>query len=359
MTMLSSQELSTAARVATQRVLGDLPGFQRMTRPEQLELYKQMVAEKTAELARQRSGNGGVAGALAKKGEPQKAGDLVDVERHRNKRIEQAGELAGEFVDSVDFPKFVRDLLKGVFDANLQVTLQQMQAYQNLLKTATQSLSKFVSQIDDAGAFGYLAENEPDTFTMSFDDEDKDDAGNAKPILVDKEGTKLDLGDNEVKAKVMDAKLAMAREQRALLRETILMGITRLVVQKGIVKASVLFDIKASEKIDLQDKAAIQHQRASGSSVGHGTGPVASFFGGSVSASHTSQERRTQISISSAKSTSTTDLSAKLAGSVEINFLSDYFKLDNFMTMYGPVAEPGAARPPAAAPQLAPAPAKV
>jgi hypothetical protein len=350
-----TQDLTTAARLETQRLLGDLPAFQHMSRSEQLAMYKRLLEDKTAELARQRRGNG-FASALA---EPQKAGDLVDIERHRNKRIEQAGELAGEFVDSVNFPQFVRDLLKGVFDANLQVTLQQMQAYQNLLKSATQSLSKFVTQIDDAGAFGYLAENEPEAFTLSFDDEEKDEAGNAKAILVDKEGNKLDLGDNELKAKVMDAKLAMAREQRALLRETILMGITRLVVEKGIVKASVLFDIKASEKIDLTDKAAIQQQRASGSSVGHGTGPVAAFFGGSVTAGHTRSERKTQISISSAKSTSSTDLSAKLAGSVEINFKSDYFKLDNFATMYGPVAEPGAAKPPAGAPQLPPAPARV
>jgi hypothetical protein len=344
-------DLTTVARLETQRVLGDLPTFQHMSRSEQLELYKRLVADKTDELARQRGLAAGLSGAMA---EAKKASDLVDVERHRNKRIEQAGELAGEFIDSVDFPTFVKDLLQGVFAANLQVTLQQMQAYQNLLKSATQSLSKFVTQIDDAGAFGYLAENDGDKFSLDFDDEEKDEKGNPKAILTDKEGTKLDIGDNELKAKIMDAKLAMAKEQRALLRETILMGITRLVVEKGIVKASVLFDIKASEKIDLRDKAAMQEAHASGSSVGHGTGPLASFFGGSVSGGHTRSDRKTQISISSAKSTSSTDLSAKLAGSVEINFKSDYFKLDNFATMYGPVAEPGAGKP-GAPPLLAPA----
>ena len=49
--------------------------------------------------------------------------------------------------------------------------------------------------------------------------------------------------------------------------------------------------------------------------------------------------RKTQISVSSAKSEATTDLAAKLAGSVDITFKSDYFKLDNFATMYGPVTE--------------------
>src|SRR5436190_4274423 len=179
--MPSPQDLTNVARADAQRLLGDLTAFQNMPRSEQLQLYKRLVAEKAEELARARGlGGNGISGAMA---EPKKASDLVDVERHRNKRIEQAGELAGEFVDSVDFPKFVRDLLKGVFDANLQVTLQQMQAYQNLLKTATQSLSKFVTQIDDSGAFGYLAENQPESFTLDFDEEDKDEKGNPKAVL--------------------------------------------------------------------------------------------------------------------------------------------------------------------------------
>jgi hypothetical protein len=42
--------------------------------------------------------------------------------------------------------------------------------------------------------------------------------------------------------------------------------------------------------------------------------------------------------VSSAKSQSETELAAKIAGSVEINFKSDYFKLDNFAQMY---AAPG------------------
>jgi hypothetical protein len=68
----------------------------------------------------------------------------------------------------------------------------------------------------------------------------------------------------------------------------------------------------------------------------------------------------TQISISSASSKASTSLEAKLAGSVEIIFKSDYFKLDNFASMYSGVtqADRAAAGPgaPGAAP-AAPAPA--
>jgi hypothetical protein len=141
----------------------------------------------------------------------------------------------------------------------------------------------------------------------------------------------------------MDATLAMAKEQRALLRETILMGITRLVVEKGVVKAAVVFDIKAGERISKADRAMVQDARSSSGSFGASGGLVGSIIGGPKGGT-TSSSRHTQISVSSAKSEATTDLQAKISGSVEINFKSDYFKLDNFAAMYGR-SRAGAAAP--------------
>ena len=48
-----------------------------------------------------------------------------------------------ELVDSVDFPKFVADLLKAVFDANLKVMKQQTDSYIKLMKEATKSTAEF------------------------------------------------------------------------------------------------------------------------------------------------------------------------------------------------------------------------
>src|SRR5215212_8458116 len=252
--MRSSQEVTTLARARAQEVLAQLPKFHEMAWGDKLSLYKSLVEENVRALGMPN----GHAVATAMAG-PKKASDLIDDKRHENRRIDQAGQLAGEFVENVDFPKFVRDLLKGVFDANLQVTLQQMESYQKLLKTATKSIAEFVNAIDNTAAFGYLAENNSDEFSIDFDDNDKDDSGAPKAVLTNKEGEVVApaSGDIGIKAKIMDAKIAMAKEQRALLRETILMGITRLVVERGKVKASVLFDIKAGEQINKADKAAM------------------------------------------------------------------------------------------------------
>lgn len=368
---MSEQAIKDLAREYTRRTLAQSATFHQLGVDDQKALYLDVYRQNYQSLAQSTPQYSQAKNSYAKNlpsramADPKKASDMIDDKRHTNQRIDQAGELAGGFIDEVDFPGFVKDLLKGVFDANLEVTLAQMESYQKLLKVATQSVSAFINKIDDAASFGYLAENNSDEFGMSFSDEENED-GSRKLQLTDSSGEPVDLGDNQVKAKIMDAKIQMAKEQRAMLRETILMGITRLVVEKGNVKASVLFDIKASEQVQKSDKAAIQELKSSSSSISASGGLLGSIFGG-PKGGHTSSTRKSKISVSSAKSVASTDLAAKVMGSVDITFKSDYFKLDNFATLYqngndggarlGPsqqVVQPGA---PGAAPAAVPAPA--
>ncbi len=341
--MQGPQEIQETARSQTRSLLTNTPSFHALPQVEQFSIYKDMVQARYDELAHQQ---GLISTQLAKP---------IDDARHQNQRIDQAGELAGDFIESVDFPGFVRDLVKGVFDANMQVMIQQTDNYIKLLKAATASLSTYVKSIDNSGAFGYLADNKSDDFSINFGDD-----GDAQ--LTDKDGNVVakasdpDIGDNELKAKIMDAKIEMAREQRALLRETMLMGVTRMVVEKGVIKAAVVFDIKATEKIQKTDQTADKREKTTGSSAGGGVSYpfLASFSGGASNST-----KKAEISISTAKSQSSTDLAAKITGSVEINFKTDYFKLDNFATMYAQIQQPspGQAATPGqpAAPGLPPA----
>ncbi|MBU6953583.1 hypothetical protein [Hahella sp. HN01] len=369
---MSEQAIKDIAREYTRRTLAQSATFHQLGIEDQKALYLDVYRQNYQQLAL--NANGGAhhpapygrqqslqSQAMA---DPKKASDMIDDDRHKNERIDQAGELAGGFIDEVDFPGFVKDLLKGVFDANLEVTLAQMESYQKLLKAATQSVSKFINAIDDTASFGYLAENNGDEFGLDFSDEENAD-GSRKVVLTDRNGDPVDLGDNQVKARIMDAKIQMAKEQRAMLRETILMGITRLVVERGNVKASVLFDIKATEQVQKADKAALQELKSSSNSVSASGGLIGAIFGG-PKGGHTSSTRKTKISVASAKSVANTELAAKVAGSVDITFKSDYFKLDNFAALYqggndggarlGPsqqvAAQPGAQ--PGAAPAAAP-----
>ena len=180
--MHDQEALRELARARTRDALRRSPSFMSLDVAEQKSLFQDLYSANYRDLA-QSYGNDRslpsqqqVARAMAGNRQTT-AGDLIDDSRHENRRIEQAGELAGDFIDEVDFPGFVRDLLKGVFDANLEVTLQQMSSFQELLKTATESVSKFVNAIDDTSAFGYLAESEPDDFSIDFSDDETDEAG--------------------------------------------------------------------------------------------------------------------------------------------------------------------------------------
>ncbi|MCA1578669.1 MAG: hypothetical protein LC794_15050 [Acidobacteria bacterium] len=345
--MSESQAMKDLARSYARDELMNLPTFRQLGTDDQRALYRDVYHRHVNRLSQPRT----TARAFA---DPKNAGEMINDQRHLNQRIDQAGELAGGFVDEVDFPGFVKDLLKGVFDANLKVTLDQMEAYQKLLKAATQSLTAFMSKIKPEAAFGYLADNSSDEFGLSFSENESDEEGNKKVVLTDKEGNAVDTEDSRIKSRIMDATLQMAREQRAMLRETILMGITRLVVERGNVKASVLFDIKAKEQIQKGDKAALSEQVARSRSITASGGFLGSIIGG-PSGGGTSSERKTKLSVSSAKSVASTELAAKITGSVDITFKSDYFKLDNFAAMYGPLGGAGGPAPTAAAPGAAPA----
>src|SRR5688572_2128575 len=154
MIMRTTPDVTSVARARAQEVLAQIPQFHELSWGDKLSVYKSLVEDNVRAMT---APNGAMAGAMAT---PKRASDLIDDRRHENRRIDQAGQLAGEFVENVDFPKFVRDLLKGVFDANLEVTLKQMDKYIELMKAATASISKFVNAIDDAASFGYLAEND-------------------------------------------------------------------------------------------------------------------------------------------------------------------------------------------------------
>jgi len=371
---MNEQTCKDLAREYTRRTLAQSATFHQLGVDDQKALYLDVYRQNYQQLAQQANpaalssaaGHSNAPSMAMRRKKQKTAGDMIDDDRHLNQRIDQAGELAGGFIDEVDFPGFVKDLLKGVFDANLEVTLAQMESYQKLLKAASQSVSKFINAIDDAAAFGYLAENSSDDFGLDFSDEENAD-GSRKIMLTDNNGEPVDLGDNQVKAKIMDAKIQMAKEQRAMLRETILMGITRLVVEKGNVKASVLFDIKSTEQIQKADKAALQELKSSSNSISASGGLLGAIFGG-PKGGHTSSKRKTKISVSSAKSVANTDLAAKVAGSVDITFKSDYFKLDNFAALYqggndggarlGPAQQVVQGNQPAAVPPAIPAPTR-
>ena len=258
-----------------------------------------------------------------------------------------------DLVDSVDFPKFVADLLKAVFDANLKVMKTQTDSYIKLMKEATKSTADFIKKVKDDDAFARLAESRSDQYNVAVE---RNPDGSSKLALTNPEGEKVDNEDADVKRHLMEAKINMAKEHRAALREVLLMGVTRLVVNKGLVEAGVEFSVKATR----ESKAHHDDQNINVATMHMDyEPPLFGLFGGPSGSLDVSN---TNIQVNTSDKKATDDLSATLKGRVQIEFKTDYFKLDNFATMYadGGVAalKPAAGAPGAAAPALPAAPGR-
>ncbi|WP_053227846.1 hypothetical protein [Solirubrobacter soli] len=335
-------DLKERARRQTRSVLGESAAFLSMPYAEQQSLYRDVYEANYQRLERRAAPNGA---PLAHQ-TAYNPKDATDPANFENRRIEQAGKLAGEFIDSIDFPGFVRDLTHAVFQGNLEVQHAQTDDFIRLLKAATGSLSKFVNEVNDFDAYAKLAEDEPDSFQIALPpplaDEDEDGAPpkqNQTPTLLDRQGNAVDLSNNAIRAKILDTKVAMAQESRALLREVLLMGVTRMIIRKGKIEAACVFDIKAKESSARQAANQSEKVNTSGGNLGGGVNLGPFSFGGG----HSSTGRNTQISVSSASGKTSTDLTAKITGSVSLEIESDFFKMDQFAEMYKQIAAPPAA----------------
>lgn len=327
------------ARTRARQILSRNDTFRSLPMAEQREMYERVVEEQLAKLEHE-TGNG-VQEEFARatvidprslipgSGPPPMASKMIDDKRHE-KGFEEGVDAFEDLVDSVDFPAFVRDLLKAVFDANITVMKAQTDDYIRLMKSATTDLARFIKDVGDDDARAYTAENNPNEFDIIVED---DGEGGEKIALTRPDGEKVE-GDDEV-AILADAKIRMAQEHRHALREMILMGITRLVVEKGEIEAEVNFEFKGTRDVEKSDKAIDKKDSLTQGSMGYGGGLLGSVLGGPKhSLTHTT--KRTQFSVASTKSTAEDELRAKLRGYVNIKFKTDYFKLDNFANMYGP-----------------------
>ena len=319
--MVLDDEVYSHARNYAIGVLSDLGSYHALNFAEQKSVYLALVEEETdRERARRGLPSLAVARAMATD-----SGEQMGFDGYKP-GFEGSTKAFNELVDSVDFPQFVADLLKAVFDANLKVMKQQTDAYIALMKEATKSTADFIKQIKDDESFARLAENKSDQYNLSMETAED---GSMKLGLTDPSGGAVDPGDAEVKKAIMETKIAMAQEHRAALREVLLMGVTRLVVEKGTIEAGVEFQITANRK----STASHKDQNVNVATVAQEyQSPFGGIFGG-PSGSFNMTNTNIQVNTSNKEAADT--LTAKLQGKVNIVFKTDYFKLDNFATMYG------------------------
>ena len=170
------------------------------------------------------------------------------------------GEAAGRSnrLASVNFPAFVSGLIQGVFQAIVDASIEQMEAYGDLVNSVTQAVGEFAADgISDAAARDWLAESYPECLERDAESgglrpRPRGDCAEALPRLrlLPIDGTLRKLGPSDIEKKLVPAarrRLAAGRQQ--LLATMVLMGINRIVVTDGRIKVRDSFKITSSRSV--------------------------------------------------------------------------------------------------------------
>jgi hypothetical protein len=247
-------------------------------------------------------------------------------------------------VSSVDFPKFVSGLIEGVYTSIVTSSIKQMQAYGKLLEGVVKSVEEFAQEnVEPDAARSFVASSFPRAVVVDRsagaarlrlkDDVDDQDVPDFKAILGMAENVALD-EENEQQV-VLAAQLKMARQRQQQLATMVMMGINRIIVTEGEIKASVLFDMKAHDTAQRDTRASTYDNQSSTSTSDTSWWDSDSTVQTKVSSAY-SEERE--------KSTADLDVKAKLSGSVTVKFRSETFPLERLASTneIGAVQQKGA-----------------
>ncbi|WP_299693093.1 hypothetical protein [uncultured Tateyamaria sp.] len=243
-----------------------------------------------------------------------------------NDPVRNMGEVAADTLNAIDFPSFVASLIQGTFQAIVDSSIQQMEAYSQLLASVSKTVDQFMDEhVTDDMARDHLADNYGGVFQ-------RDLAGGSPTLKVAPPeasgGTQLpsflqdlgfgDLGDidepalNETVIPQVRRTLAETRHQS--LATIVMMGLQRTVVEDGEINAKMIFTVDATQSADVtfNDTSTTNWSM-------QGTAGRNPFGAAGVKVTTTNLNTQSEITAR-----------AELTGEVRIKFKTDYFPMERF-----------------------------
>ena len=238
----------------------------------------------------------------------------------------RVGEVTRSTLNAISFPEFVSDLIKGTFKSILDATTSQMDAYMKLLEQVSQTVEQFENEnISDAQAHQWLAQQFPrhirleptDTgpIAVPTDEADGVPEGLQSSLMLPDQVSSIDeITIEETLLPAARRKLAQSRLQ--MLSSLVMMGLQRIVINEGRIRATMGFHIDATDSASREDASLLDTSVAASGSFGYGP------WSASVSTSVTY--------VRSTKSDSNAELNvnADLTGEVDLTFSTDYLPLN-------------------------------
>ena len=247
-----------------------------------------------------------------------------------------------DILNAVSFPRFVTELINGVFKAMVDSSRQQMQSYVELLNNVAASTDGFAdSNLGADRARQWLAERYPASFVIEGESaEDRWEGEAAEPseailrlrpgaALPSPEALRVDLGlgpDESVptgdpeRAIVPLARRALSRQRQQMLATMVMLGMQRIVIDSGRIHASMRFHIDT--------RSAAQEDRGSQLDARHTSTVSGSFGYGPWGASASMTNTIGYVSTQRTQTTEEMNTDLDLNSSVELVFKTDYLPLE-------------------------------
>jgi hypothetical protein len=242
--------------------------------------------------------------------------------------------ITRDTLNAIAFPTFVADLIKGTFQAIVNASIQQMEAYGTLLANVSKTVDQFMADnISDNNARDWVASAYPSHFKI--------DASGERPRVVARDGADgagkpdfrgtlgldedVDISDEAAEEKLVPAaRRYLAKSRHQMLSTMMLMGINRIVITSGRIYARMGFQINAQDLAQAESASQFDFKHQNKLSFGGG---IAGFFGGPSGEQQTSVA---YVSSKKANSSDSIDVHADLTGEVDLKFKSDYFPMERF-----------------------------
>lgn len=230
---------------------------------------------------------------------------------------------------AIAFPTFVADLINGTFDAIIGATIKQMKAFMELVEQVTKTVDEFMrDNISNGQAMDWLVQAYPGMMQVSVEDGTPrvttTEAGDAadQNALAGMQGALglpdpvRSLDEEAINSQLVPAarrKLAEARLQ--MLSSMVMLGLQRIVIRHGRLRATMGFHIDASDRAHAEEASSFDSSHSN--SV---AGIYYVAFSARTSVAYVSSEK--------SDSDSAINVQADLTGEVDLTFETDYLPLN-------------------------------
>lgn len=253
-----------------------------------------------------------------------------------------------QILNAVSFPRFVTELINGVFKALVDTNQQQLHSYVELIQNVAASTAGFAdANVGLDGARRWLVERFPGSFTVEGESDGFDEPGqplspedqaqrDAETRLRLRPGASMpteaalrvalglgpqdSLPGGDPENLVALARTVLARNRQQMLSTMVMLGLQRIVIESGRLHASMRFHIDTRSAAQADSGSQFDLRNTTSASGSFGYGP----WGASASMTNTIGYVTTQKSQTTEEMNTDLDLNS----SVELIFKTDYLPLD-------------------------------